>query len=124
MEVMFLPVLSHFQNENIWIASDGRLRYQVTPTTVAGEDGAEEQVLTAEIWEGPWSREFSVIEEVEEFPMTEDGIEDLRAWLILESMEINDRPDKSLEENMARREAAIQARKAAEAAKQAEGEKS
>ncbi|WP_294547202.1 hypothetical protein [uncultured Pseudoflavonifractor sp.] len=114
MEGMFLPVLSHFQNENIWIASDGKLRYQVTPTTETGEDGTEKQVLIAETWEGPWSREFSVIEEVEEFPMTEDGIEDLRAWLILESLEINDRPDKSLEENMARREAAIQARKAAE----------
>ena len=123
MEVMFLPVLSHFQNENIWIASDGKLRYQVTPTKLKGEDGAEEQVLMAEVWEGPWSREFSVIEEVEEFPMTEDGIEDLRAWLILESLEINDRPDKSLEENMARREAAIRAREEAEAARQTEEEK-
>ena len=124
MEVMFLPVLSHFQNENIWIASVGKLRYQVSPATVEEEDGTKEELLIGEVWEGPWSREFSVMEEVEEFPMTEDGIEDLRAWLILESMEINDRPDKSLEENMARREAAIQARKAAEAAKQAEGEKS
>ena len=124
MEGMFLPVLSHFQNENIWIASDGKLRYQVTPTTVAGEDGAEEQVLTAEIWEGPWSREFSVIESVEQFSMSGGGIEKLRAWLGLKSGEINARPDKSLEENMARREAAVQARKAAEAAKQAEGEKS
>ena len=114
MEVMFLPVLSHFQNENIWIASDGKLRYQVGPVTVEKEDGTKEELLIGEVWEGPWSREFSVIEEVEEFPMTEDGIEDLRAWLILESLEINDRPDKSLEENMARREAAIQARKAAE----------
>ena len=121
---MFLPVLSHFQNENIWIASDGKLRYQVSPATVEKEDGTKDALIIGEVWEGPWSREFSVIEEVEEFPMTEDGIEDLRAWLILESMEINDRPDRSLEENMARREAAIQARKAAEAAKQAEGEKS
>ena len=120
MEGMFLPVLSHFQNENIWISSDGKLRYQVTPTAVTGEDGAEEQVLMAETWEGPWSREFSVIEGVEEFPMTDDGIEELRVWLILESEKMNERPDKSLEENLARREAAIQARKDAEAAKQGE----
>lgn len=123
MEVMFLPVLSHFQNENIWIASDGKLRYQVSPVTVEKEDGTKEELLIGEVWEGPWSREFSVIEEVEEFPMTEDGIEDLRAWLILESLEINDRPDKSLEENMARREAAIRAREEAEAARQTEEEK-
>lgn len=122
MEGMFLPVLSHFQNENIWIASDGKLRYQVTPATVTGEDGQEEQILVAEAWEGPWSREFSVIEAVEEFPMTDDGIEELRAWLILESIGMNERPDKSLAENLARREAAIRAREDAEAAKQGEGE--
>ena len=114
MEGMFLPVLSHFQNENIWIASDGKLRYQVSPVTVEKEDGTKEELFIGEAWEGPWSREFSVIEAVEEFPMTDDGIEELRAWLILESMDINARPDKSLEENMARREAAIQARKDAE----------
>ena len=114
MEVMFLPVLSHFQNENIWIASDGKLRYQVSPVTVEKEDGTKEELLIGEVWEGPWSREFSEIEAVEEFPMTDDGIEELRAWLILESMDINARPDKSLEENMARREAAIQAGKDAE----------
>ena len=121
METIFLPVLSHFQNENIWIASDDKLRYQVTPTAAAGEDGEEKQVLVAETWEGPWSREFSVIESVKEFPMSDDGIEELRAWLIAESAEINARPDKSLEENLARREAAIQA---AKAAKQAEGDES
>lgn len=114
MEGMFLPVLSHFQNENIWIASDGKLRYQVSPVTVEKEDGTKEELLIGETWEGPWSWEFSEIEAVEEFPMTDDGIEELRAWLILESMDINARPDKSQEENMARREAAIQARKDAE----------
>ena len=119
MEGMFLPVLSHFQNENIWISSDGKLRYQVTPATVTGEDGQEEQILVAETWEGPWSREFSAIEGIEEFPMTEDGIEELRVWLILESEKINERPDKSMEENLARREAAVRAREEA----RAEGEK-
>ena len=114
MEVMFLPVLSHFQNENIWIASDGKLRYQVSPVTVEKEDGTKEELLIGEVWEGPWSREFSVIEEVEEFPMTEDGIEKLRDWLLLESLEISQRPDRSLEEDMARREAAIRAGKDAE----------
>lgn len=123
MEGMFLPVLSHFQNENIWIASDGKLRYQVTPTTETGEDGTEKQVLIAETWEGPWSREFSVIESVRKFPMTDDGIEALRTWLGVESTEINARPDKSLEENLARREAAVRAREEARAAKQAEEKK-
>ena len=119
MEGMFLPVLSHFQNENIWISSDGKLRDQVTPATVTGEDGQEEQILVAETWEGPWSREFSAIEGIEEFPMTDDGIEELRVWLILESEKMNERPDKSLAENLARREAVVRAREEA----RAEGEK-
>ena len=51
--------------------------------------------------------------------MTDDGIEELRVWLILESEKMNERPDKSLAENLARREAAVRAREEA----RAEGEK-
>ena len=31
MEEYFLPVLSHFQNGNIWTGSDRRLRYRLVP---------------------------------------------------------------------------------------------
>ena len=54
MEDFFLPVLSHFQNENFWTASAGALRYRVTP---------REEGLAAEVWEGPWRYEDSRLPE-------------------------------------------------------------
>lgn len=94
MEELFLPVLSHFQNENTWIASVGRLRYKAAPV---GEE------LTGEVWEGPWCCELSEIEEKKAFPLTEEGIGALRAWVLEWSAVINARPERSLAENTARR---------------------
>lgn len=94
MGEIFLPVLSHFQNENTWIASDGRLRFKVTP-------GGE--LLTAEIWEGPWSYDLSTIEEQQTFNMEDEGIEALRAWLGEKGAEVNARPKRTMTEDWARR---------------------
>ena len=72
MEDFFLPVLSHFQNENFWTASAGALRYRVTP---------REEGLAAEVWEGPWRYEDSRVEETRTFPLSDEGLEELRRWL-------------------------------------------
>ena len=94
MGEIYLPVLSHFQNENSWIASDGRFRFKVTP----GQEG-----LTAEIWEGPWSYELSVVEEQRAFPLDETGVEALLAWLGEKGAEVNARPERTMAEDWARR---------------------
>lgn len=92
MEELFLPVLSHFHNQNVWTASRGRMRYRVTP----GEDG-----LLAEVWEDPWCYELSRVEYTQAFPLEEEGIEVLRAWLLERAVEFNARPAKSLAESLA-----------------------
>ncbi len=94
MGELYLPVLSHFQNENVWTASIGRLHFKVTP----GESG-----LTAEIWEGPWSYDLSAVEWQEVFPLEEGGIGALRTWLAARAEEVNARPGRSFEENLSRR---------------------
>jgi hypothetical protein len=91
---LYLPVLSHFQNENVWTASLGRMHFIVTP---GGES------LTAELWEGPWSYDLSTVEETCGFPMDEAGMEALRVWLIERAAQINLRPERTLDENLARR---------------------
>lgn len=92
MAEVYLPVLSHFQNKNVWLASIGRLRFQITP----GED------LSAEIWEGPWCYDLSKVEETKAFPMDEGGIDALRGWLCEKAKEVNGRPKRSLAENLER----------------------
>ena len=96
MDELFLPVLSHFQNKNTWTASVGRLRYKAVP-------GEEE--LTAEVWEGPWCYELSEVEEKRAFPLSEEGLEELRAWVLAWGESVNARPKRSLDEDMARRKA-------------------
>ena len=70
-EELFLPVLSHFENGNFWTASGGALRYKVVPDT------GESPRLTAEVWEGPWRYQDSTVEETKEFPLSEEGLEEL-----------------------------------------------
>ena len=96
MEEIYLPVLSHFRNGNLWTGSDRRLRYRIVPG---------EEILTAEAWEGPWSYELSQVEERVEFPMDESGREALRAWIAGWSDTINARPAKSLADTIRDRDA-------------------
>lgn len=100
MADLFLPVLSHFQNENPWSASDGRLRYRILPT-VAKEEA--DSFLTAEVWEGPWAYEFSTVEETRTFPLTQEGLDALPPWLREWAQTVNSRPPRSLSEDDDRR---------------------
>ena len=104
MPELFLPVLSHFENGNPWSASAGRLRYLVKP---------EEDSLTVQIWEGPWAIEFSTVEQVQTFPMTQEGLDQIRSWLETCRTEIEARPARTLAEQIARRDEAEQANRAA-----------
>lgn len=91
MENLYLPVLSHFQNGNIWTGSAGRLRYCLTP------DG---DLITAEVWEGPFSYAMSQIEETVSFPLKEEGLNTLAEWLQAWDTKINARPARSISETL------------------------
>lgn len=108
MGELFLPVLSHFQNQNTWISSQGRLRYKVVP------DGEE---LKSEVWEGPWEYALSTVEGAGTFSMSEEGLGSLAAWLEGWAADVNARPRRTLEEDIERREA-VKREKEAQAAQQ------
>ena len=110
---LFLPVLSHFENDNFWTASAGRMRYRVDPVK-GGEDTPPS--LTAQVWEGPWRLQDSTVEETTAFPMTEEGLEGLRGWVLAWQEKINARPPRSMAETIQARDA----RRAALAAEEAE----
>ena len=100
MAELFLPVLSHFQNKNPWSASAGRLRYRILPTVGETE---EDSFLTAQVWEGPWAYEFSTVEDVKRFPLSEEGLSSLPAYLDRWAETVNARPPRSMAEDDARR---------------------
>lgn len=107
MSDVFLPVLANFEEDNLWTASGGRFRYKVTPDV-------ENKLLRCEGWEGPWAYEFSAIEIVDDFPMTEEGLDALREWIDRWTAEVNARPTHTLAEDIARRDAVLAAQKEAE----------
>ena len=101
MDELFLPVLSHFENGNFWTTSAGALCCRVDP--VKEEDAWTG--LDAQVWEGPWSLADSRVEETRRFPLTGEGLEELRAWLTAWREEMNARPKKTLAETIAARDA-------------------
>ena len=104
MAQLFFPVLSHFQNNNGWLSSDGRLRYRITPTLEPCAEGEDpDGILTVEVWEGPWAYEFSTVEESKDFPLTDEGLQDILKWLDGWHDAMEARPQRSLEENIARK---------------------
>lgn len=100
MAELFLPVLSHFQNENPWSASAGRLRYRILPTVAERE---EDSLLTVEVWEGPWAYEFSTVEETKTFPLSEEGLAALPPFLLQWAGTVNARPKRTMAEDDGRR---------------------
>lgn len=81
---IWLPVLHHFENGNIFTGSCGSLRYKITPSVVmanAKEVDLAASAIKAEYWHGPMSYECSEIESEKTFPMSPEGREDMRLWL-------------------------------------------
>ena len=104
MAQLFFPVLSHFQNNNGWLSSDGRLRFRVTPTLDKVPEGEDPTgFVTAEVWEGPWAYEFSTVEDTRDFPLTEEGLREVLQWLDTWHDTMEGRPQRTLEENIARK---------------------
>ncbi len=100
-EKIRLPNLMFFQNGNSWKGSAGLLRYQVERPR-----GGEDKVLPACVWCGPFCRELSQVDEAREFPLSEEGLEDLRTWLTDWQERMNRQPTRTPEEIRAWRDKA------------------
>ena len=84
-EELFLPTLDYWRHGNTWSGSKGVLRFWVTP----GEDG-----FAVEVWRGPMSREFRDEAEEIAFPLTEEGLSQMRTWLLNRAKDMNANGEK------------------------------
>jgi len=100
MAQFFIPVLSHFLNKNPWSGSAGRLRYRILPTVNETEDGG---TLSVVVWEGPWTYELSAMEDEQTFPLSEEGLAALPAYLEQWRQTMEQRPRRTMAEDWARR---------------------
>ena len=85
MEELFLPTLHTFAMKNVFTGSKGMLRFKVVPNVVmatAKEVDFEKSDMFVEYWHGLFCYEKSEMEGSETFPMTEEGREAMRSWLL------------------------------------------
>lgn len=84
MAELFIPTLHTFAMDNLFTGSCGALRFRLKPQVVkasAKEVDFENSTIDAEYWHGPFCYEKSEVEGRETFPLTEEGIAAMKAWL-------------------------------------------
>ena len=86
----YLPVLSHFENDNGWSGSRGLLCYEI--------EKPREGTMHVVIWQGPFCRSYARQEGEADFPVSEEGVAALRAWLLERADAKNAHPPRTAEE--------------------------
>ncbi len=84
MAEIFLPTLHTFAMNNIFTGSLGLLRFRVKPNVVMAtpkEVDFEKSTIFVEYWHGLYCYEKSTMEGSETFSMTEEGRQEMHAWL-------------------------------------------
>ena len=85
MAELFLPTLHTFAMNNVFTGSYGMLRFKIKPNVVmatAKEVDFEQSSIFVEYWHGLFCYEKSTMEGEKTFPMTEEGREAIRDWLM------------------------------------------
>ena len=85
MEELFLPTLHTFAMNNLFTGSYGMLRFRAKPNVImatAKEVDFEQSTIFVEYWHGLFCYEKSEMDGSETFPLTEEGREALRSWLL------------------------------------------
>ena len=85
MAELFLPTLHTFAMDNIFTGSLGLLRFRAKPNVVmanAKEVDFDQSSIFVEYWHGLYCYEKSQMEGSRTFPMSEEGREAMRQWLL------------------------------------------
>ena len=84
MKEVFLPTLHWFAMTNLFTGSCGEFRFRAAPNVImatAKEVDFDQSSIKCEFWHGPFCYEKSEMEGERTFPMTEDGMAEMKAWL-------------------------------------------
>ena len=76
---IFLPNVTSMQYGNVWTGSRKNARWRIVPA---------EGEMAAEVWPGPLCYELSEVAKTARFPISPEGIEQLRDWLFSCSEEL------------------------------------
>ncbi len=82
---IWLPTLHWFAMSNTFSGSCGALRFMAKPSVTmatAKEVDFQQSFIECEYWHGKLCYELSEMEDKQTFPMTEEGREAMRLWLL------------------------------------------
>ena len=85
MEELFIPTLHTFAMKNPFTGSAGLFRFRIVPDVhmrTPKEVDFDASTMSAECWHGLFCYEKSEVEDKQVFPLTEEGRENMRRWLI------------------------------------------
>ena len=84
MAEVFLPTLHSFAMNNIFTGSCGVFRFRAAPNVImatAKEVDFDQSSIHVEFWHGPFCYELSQMEGERTFPMTQEGVDEMKVWL-------------------------------------------
>ncbi len=84
MEELYLPTLHWFAMNNLFTGSQGLFRFRAKPNVVmatAKEVDYAASTIHCEYWHGLFCYEKSQMEGSRDFSMTQEGVDEMRAWL-------------------------------------------
>ena len=84
MAEVYLPTLHWFAMNNLFTGSSGMLRFRAKPNVVmatAKEVDFAASSITVELWHGLYCYEKSEMEDKREFPMSDEGLSQMKQWL-------------------------------------------
>ena len=84
MADIYIPTLHTFAMKNPFTGSCGMLRFKIDPNVQMlppKEVDFPNSSITAEYWHGQFCYEKSEMEGKTDFPMTDEGRENMKAWL-------------------------------------------
>lgn len=88
--MIFVPLLHYFKCKNSYSGNEEGMRYLLTPgkrkvPDPAGGEGAEkeEEILTVEVWPGPWTIDMTdpELRRKEIYPLSDEGREEAAKYL-------------------------------------------
>ena len=84
MSQLYLPTLHTFAMKNLFTGSMGLFRFRAKPNVVMAtpkEVDFDQSSITVEYWHGLYCYEKSEMEGSSTFPMTEEGLLEMKHWL-------------------------------------------
>ena len=84
-----IPTLLFWENGNTWYGSYHSARFFIAPANGEAADESPLVTLEVELWPGPLQRALSQVTQTASFPLSEEGLAQMAAWLLSQAEQLD-----------------------------------